>query len=235
MIQVLNDVETAKSVIGKSNNYFKDIWLEFASGWDEAPCSEIACCISYLAGNIDTIPVSNYAEGLVYKFKELNRFGNDPKLGAFIFFTYDGVTPEHTGRVVEIKNNIVSVVEGNINNEVVERYYYIPNTLIYGYGYPDYEETVLPVFSKEDFWNYATLDISLYNGCNGFEDLVWKLQQILKEAGLYEGDLDGVFGLYTRKAVIAYQTAAKEKGIYIGAIDGIVGTYTWRALTRERL
>lgn len=233
MMQVLNDVETAKSVIGKSNNYFKDIWLEFASGWDGAPCSEIACCISYLAGNIDTIPVSNYAEGLVYKFKELNRFGNVPKLGAFIFFTYDGVTPEHTGRVVEIKNNIVSVVEGNINNEVVERYYYLPNSLIYGYGYPDYDISVdLPYMDKEVFVNCAAIDISLYNGCCGFEDLVYKLQQILKEAGLYEGDLDGRFGIYTQKAVKKYQELAKAEGIYEGDIDGIVGAYTWGSLLK---
>lgn len=235
MSQVQNDIKTAKSLIGKSNNYFKDIWLEFASGWDGQPCSEIACCISYLAGNIDTIPVSNYAEGLVNKFKELNQFGNKPELGAFIFFTYDQMTPSHTGRVIDINNVIITTAEGNINHEVVERSYYEDSTLIYGYGYPAYDEIVLPVLSKDDFWNYATLDISLYNGCSGYNDLIWKLQQILKEAGLYTGDLDGIFGLYTRKAVIAYQTLAKEKGVYTGAIDGIVGTYTWRALNYERL
>ena len=232
MMQVLNDVETAKSVIGKSNNYFKNIWLEFASGWDEAPCSEIACCISYLAGNLDTIPVSNYAEGLVYKFKERNRFGNKAELGAFIFFTYDGVTPEHTGRVVEINNNIISVVEGNINNEVVERYYYITNNFIYGYGYPDYEQFDLPYMDTETFINCAIIDISLYNGCFGFEDLVYKLQQILKEAGIYKGDLDGRYGIYTQKAVKEYQRLAKSAGIYEGDIDGIVGSYTWRSLLK---
>lgn len=240
MSQVQKDIETAKSLIGKSNNYFKDIWEEFASGWDGQPCSEIACCISYLAGNIDTIPVSNYAEGLVNKFKELNQFGFKPSLGAFVFFTYDQFTgepriPEHTGRVINISDGMITTVEGNINREVVERSYYSDSTLIYGYGYPAYDEITLPVFSKEDFWNYGTLDISLFNGCSGYNDLVWKLQQILKEAGMYEGDLDGIFGLYTRKAVITYQSLAKDKGIYTGSIDGIVGTYTWRALTHEGL
>jgi peptidoglycan hydrolase-like protein with peptidoglycan-binding domain len=50
------------------------------------------------------------------------------------------------------------------------------------------------------------------------------LQQKLKALGLFQGPIDGIFGVQTLQAVIAAQGKFK-----LGA-DGIVGQQTWRAL-----
>lgn len=59
----------------------------------------------------------------------------------------------------------------------------------------------------------------LSNGSAGTE--VSAMQQPLKNAGLYNGPIDGLFGPNTEAAVRAYQTA---RGV---TTDGIVGDRTW--------
>lgn len=176
MTNVERDVQMAESVIGKPNDFFKPIWLEFASayGWDGAPCSEIACCISYMAGNLDLIPVSNYALGLVEKFKAAGMFGHEPAVGAFIFFDYkDGNGFSHTGRVIGYDDHIVTTVEGNIGGKVVKRNYSRDAYLIGGYGYPDYnrpskeeppkeEEKPVEPEKEKDYFKDVTEDMSSY-------------------------------------------------------------------------
>lgn len=142
MTDVEADIAQAEALIGYPNSYFYPICEEFAPGmWDNVPCSEIACCISYMAGNLSKIYVSNYAQGLVNLYQANNRFGNVPQLGAFIWFDYgDGNGPSHTGRVVDIDtaNGIIYTVEGNVGGIVRRLSYVIGSSLIYGYGYPNY-------------------------------------------------------------------------------------------------
>lgn len=141
------DIQVANELIGYPNSYFKPIFDSFAPGmWDNVPCSEIACCISYLAGNLDKIYVANYAQGLVNLYQMHNRFGHTPVLGAFIWFDYgDGNGASHTGRVTAIDGNIITTVEGNTNGGYVNRFYYdINSPLIYGYGYPLYNDEEIP-------------------------------------------------------------------------------------------
>lgn len=59
----------------------------------------------------------------------------------------------------------------------------------------------------------------LSNGSSGSE--VSAMQQVLKNAGLYTGPIDGDFGPDTEAAVRAYQT---QRGV---TVDGIVGDQTW--------
>lgn len=138
------DIDIAWSLIGYPNSYFYSIWVQFASGalWDGESCSEIACCISYLAGNLSKIYVSNYAQGLVDLFTAAGRYGTTPSLGAFIWFDYngDGVA-DHTGRVVAVDTDsgTITTIEGNVGGLVVSRTYYISDSTILGYGYPNYD------------------------------------------------------------------------------------------------
>lgn len=212
MTERQRDVEVALSIIGKPNDFFKDIWSQFATGWDGAPCSEIACCISYMAGNISTIPVSNYAEGLYNAFKKRGRIGSVPEVGAFIFFGYGGV-PDHTGRVIEVRSNEIITVEGNINKKVVRRSYRFTNTYIFAYGYPDYA-----INAKDDYILATPRDYELKNGSTGFT--VFWLQMFLTRKGFYTGDLDGIFGDCTEYAVREFQ---KKNEL---AVDGVAGWYT---------
>lgn len=220
-----NDIRIAQTVIGKPNDFFEPIWKEFAYGWDGAPCSEIACCISYMGGNLNKIPVSNYALGLVNKFKERGKFGDVPELGAFIFFDYlDGNGPSHTGRVIDLTDTTVTTAEGNIGGVVVSRVYERNAYLIYGYGYPDYDEEGL-TYSEKEFMEAATRDIVLELGSE-YENLVRYIQGYLSHFGFYDGPIDGDFGVYTDSAVRVWQS---DRGLYV---DGIIGKYSWTEMLK---
>lgn len=58
------------------------------------------------------------------------------------------------------------------------------------------------------------------------KDRIEKIQQALKSAGFYKGDIDGKQGPKTKEAIKAFQ---KAKGF---KIDGVVGKTTWQALSR---
>ncbi|MDD4587560.1 MAG: peptidoglycan-binding protein [Heliobacteriaceae bacterium] len=71
--------------------------------------------------------------------------------------------------------------------------------------------------------NPDQLTRQLKKGDTGEE--VKQVQQLLSQAGFYQGKLDGEFGALTEKAVIAFQTKYKL------VTDGLVGPQTWAKLT----
>ena len=218
------DVAKARELVGKNKDFIHNIWNQFESGWDGAWCSETACCISYLAGNLDKIYVSNYAEGLVRLYKAHNRFGTVAEPGAFIWFDYhDGNGISHTGRVVAVDNAKVYTVEGNIGGLVVERSYAKNSSIIYGYGYPNYDDKDDDTPMKDKFVNNAIKDIVLKKGCT-YYNLVMFVQEYLHDKGFYNGYIDGDFGDYTVKSVKKWQTANALQ------TDGIIGRYSWSVI-----
>lgn len=68
----------------------------------------------------------------------------------------------------------------------------------------------------------GTLAVTYRQGSTG--EQVRTIQQKLKRWGYYDGQVDGIFGSATRKAVVSFQ---KKNGL---AADGIVGPNTLRAL-----
>ena len=212
MRDVERDIEIAKSLIGKDAAYIKGIWEQFRSGWDGAWCSETACCISYMAGNVSLIPVANWAEGLYKKFLDMDRAGSEPLAGAFVFFGY-GSQPDHTGRVIEIRPREIVTIEGNVHGKVVRRVWSRTDKYIFAYGYPKY--TADP---KAEFLQAGARVCDLYKGKE--DDMVLWLQQVLKDKGYYIGDIDGKFGNYTESAVKSYQ---KDRKL---VVDGVAGYYT---------
>lgn len=152
MTDVEADIQAAIDVIGWPDSAFYTYWHDYVSGglpWDGEECSEIACCISYFGGNLSKIAVSNYAAGLVDLFRagvNGTSFGSVAMPGAFIWFTYGSGEPEHTGRVIDVSNGIITTVEGNIRNlDYVAQFTYPENSpLIYGYGYPNYDNQQIP-------------------------------------------------------------------------------------------
>ncbi len=53
------------------------------------------------------------------------------------------------------------------------------------------------------------------------------VQQYLKQAGLYTGTIDGVYGEESQAAVAQFQELADLR------IDGVVGVETWRAMIND--
>ena len=66
---------------------------------------------------------------------------------------------------------------------------------------------------------------TLYYGCTGRR--VERLQYALKKAGVYKGNLDGVYGDLTYEAVRAYQ---RKAGLYV---DGMAGLKTLNSLKKK--
>ncbi len=64
----------------------------------------------------------------------------------------------------------------------------------------------------------------IYRTPSGFELPSAQIQQALKNAGYYRGNLDGKIGPQTRAAVEAFQS---DQGL---TVDGIVGRNTWSKL-----
>ena len=139
MTDVEKDIEIMLSVIGYPNNYFYPICEEMMPGlWDNVPCSEIACCFSYMAGNLSKIYVASYAQALADLYRANGRFGTVPQPGAFVWFDYGSGGAEHTGRVWKVENGVLYTVEGNVGGMVRQLTYDVNSPLIYGYGYPNY-------------------------------------------------------------------------------------------------
>ena len=72
-------------------------------------------------------------------YKKQGRAGNDPQIGAQIFFG-TGKKPTHTGIVVDVYGDSVVTVEGNSDNMVKRHTYKKSSSRIFGYGYPRYSE-----------------------------------------------------------------------------------------------
>lgn len=53
------------------------------------------------------------------------------------------------------------------------------------------------------------------------------VQQYLKQAGLYIGEVDGVYGKESQAAIVQFQALADLR------IDGIVGAETWKAMIND--
>ena len=92
---------------------------------------------------------NNYGAVVKYSYnyyKEKGWIGSTPKKGASIFFQRNGQL-SHIGIVVDMIGDYVWTVEGNAgpgNYQVVKNKYHVKSTYIYGYGYPDYEESKYP-------------------------------------------------------------------------------------------
>lgn len=74
--------------------------------------------------------------------------------------------------------------------------------------------------------------ISIKKGSALYEEIV-ELQQLLKEYGYYDKNIDGKFGDGTEKAVMDFQRDCKEKGYDI-EVTGIADEKTWNVLINMR-
>lgn len=219
------EIAAAEALIGCNEAYIRSVWQRFASGWDGAWCSETACVVSYLAGNIGKIKVSNYAEGLVNKFKAAGRLSNTPEPGDFVFFGYDGV-PDHTGRVIAVSGNYITTVEGNIGGVVARRIWHQNAGYIYKYGKPYFDDKD---DGKEEDFDMATLP-RLTTGSTGYA--VRYVQAIMNDVLMKSANpkltISGTYDAATAARVKAYQQARIRQGSrYITVADGIWGSQCW--------
>ena len=102
-------------------------------------------------------------------FENVGRIGNIPKAGACIFFLDKKKELAHTGVVVEVGDDYITTVEGNVSKKVVQKSYKLNDPLIDSYGYPFYEEDPEPTPEPEDWKTIAQW--------NGLDNKVYRLQE----------------------------------------------------------
>lgn len=253
MTDVEADVAQAEALVGYPNSYFAPIFAEFSSLWDGVPCSEIACCISYMAGNLSKIYVSNYAQGLVNLYQANGRFGNVPQLGAFIWFDYgDGNGASHTGRVVDIDtaNGIIYTIEGNVGGIVRRLSYAINSSLIYGYGYPNYTgqqidtydiRTTSPAGENLPYYNTvasggynssiqgngAVFGANVLNNCVGYsQGRLMEMHNQLYPNNQITSAASNIYSIFNANAEDWYQIAVNN-GFNVGSVPELGAVGVW--------
>lgn len=189
-----------------------------------------------------------YTVSHAQRFQSMGLWGTTPRLGALAFFDWEGGKSisgiDHIGMVrgPQQSNGLVPTVEGNTraNGEQLRDGVWIalrnPANIV-GYGYPLYataptpapavQGTVRGPFPLRSGW-YG-IDDGTNNSHSGVSasDRPAVLE-IQKEVG---ATVDGAFGIRTRAAVIAWQTAHKSL-IADHGVDGKVGSNTWAAMAR---
>lgn len=170
-------------------------------------------------GNDDLHPEIAWTPGLAQWFREQDRFGSTPRVGAVAFFDFpDSVDRiQHVGIVEAVRNDgDIQTIEGNTspgnsgsqaNGGGVYRRTR-DRGLVVMYGYPRFTAPrPKPTF---------TLKRTLHEGHTGGD-----VRALQDRIGVKD---DGIFGPRTENAVRAYQ---HRKGL---VVDGVVGPKTARSL-----
>ena len=120
----------------------------------------------------------------------------------------DSGTADHTGIVIEVDRDWMTVREGNKAGTLGNRKVQINSRYIRGFICPEFEEEEIPTTQE-------TIPPTIWKGSKGKAVAVW---QIIADA-----IPDGEFGAETEKATKIFQ---EQHGLII---DGIVGPKTWAA------
>lgn len=120
----------------------------------------------------------------------------------------DSGTADHTGIVIEVDGDWMTVREGNKAGTLGNRKVQVNSRYIRGFICPEFEEEEIPATQE-------TIPPTIWNGSKGKAVAVW---QIIADA-----IPDGDFGAETEKATKIFQ---EQHGLII---DGIVGPKTWAA------
>lgn len=122
--------------------------VKYTDSW----CATFVSTVSIDAGATDIIPTECSCQKMIDKFKSLGCWKENenyvPKAGDIIFYDWeDNGTGDntgwcdHVGIVESVKNNKITVIEGNYNNAVGKRKISVNGKYIRGYGLPKYEES----------------------------------------------------------------------------------------------
>lgn len=88
-------------------------------------------------------------------FVDVGRLIDSPKPGAIIFFVDKSKQLAHTGVVVEVGDDYITTVEGNVSKKVVQKTYKLNDPLIDSYGWPFYEEEPEPTPTPDEWETIA--------------------------------------------------------------------------------
>ena len=223
------DSKTANAGSANYTKYGRDMHklypsvMDFPAAWCDA---FVDWCFqrAYGVSNAKTLlggDFNDYTPSSAQLYKNKNAWGNQPKIGAQIFFK-NSTRINHTGLVYDFDNRYVYTIEGNTSGAsgvvangggVCKKKYMLTNSKIAGYGYPKYDGE--PETKTTDMKVSDTKMPTIKKGSVGKAVKVWQ--------AIIGVDVDGEFGPDTLKATKKFQ---KE---YMLKQDGVVGPDTWKA------
>lgn len=145
-------------------------------------------------------PTGIYGAGVYWAYKEYKDHGmtvSDPRPGDQIFFVDTDGELSHTGLVVEVGPDYVSTIEGNWDNQVLERTYDRSSKRIAGYGRPNYEPEpepepdviqVRPEDLDELLVQLRTIEGALSDAAEALQKASEELTKVYQEAESYAND-----------------------------------------------
>lgn len=163
-------------------------------------------------------------------YKAQGRLFSTPQVGDQAFFSEsqrsDPNNADHTGIVVAVNGNKVTVVEGNKSNRVEKNTYTLGNGWIYDFGHPKFDKN--EPTKEEPKQPITPTPVNKVEPTN--VKSIKNAQTFLNSYGNYGLDVDGEWGPLSNSAL----TKALQKAIGTEA-DGIVGPNTKAAIRRNYL
>lgn len=242
-------IETAKSYLGTtegSNNHKEIIDLYNRARYSDAyqmTMQDPWCCAFVVAvfeqcGMRDIIPCYAACDQMISVFTKWGRYFSRSvrcvRPGDIIFYDWTGdLSADHVGIVIQNRMGDLSVIEGNKTDSVAYRNISITSPQILGFGVPNYDasdgtsgESRIDSTSEDlDALYIKSLPILKSGKNNVYVKIIQVLLNYYEKADL---EVDGKFGILTKKAVADYQMKYKLE------VDGIVGTETWTHLLTKR-
>ena len=120
--------------------------VKYTDNW----CATFASALAIKCGLTSIIPTECSCIQLIDKYKAMGRWQEKdsyvPKTADFIFYDWEDSgkgdnlgSPNHIGIVEAVKDNTITVIEGNKNNRVERRELAINGKYIRGFATPDYK------------------------------------------------------------------------------------------------
>lgn len=193
------------------------------------------CCAFVVAvfekcGMSDIIPGYAACDQMISIFTKWGRYYSrsvrSVRPGDIIFYNWNGdLSADHVGIVVQNRFGELSVIEGNKSDTVAYRSIGSMDSCVLGYGVPNYDATgesrIDSTSHDLDKEYIRTLPLLQYGKNNVYVKILQILLNYYYNANL---DVDGEYGVQTKKVVADYQMSNLLE------VDGIVGTETWSHL-----
>ena len=248
MSRIDSIIETAKSYLGTregSQNHKEIIDLYNRAKYSDAyqmTMQDPWCCAFVVAvfeqcGMSDIIPCYAACDQMISIFTKWGRYFSRSvrcvKPGDIIFYDWNGdLSSDHVGIVVQNRFGDLSVIEGNKSDSVAYRNISINSPQILGFGVPNYDASdstsgsggINSTFNPDREY-IKTLPVLMLGKKNVYVKILQILLNYYEKASL---DIDGEYGVLTKKAVADYQMK------YSLETDGIVGIETWSHLLLKR-
>ena len=220
-------IDVAKSYIGAVGgssahsdilHFFNTVKpLGYSARKSDPWCAEfVSSCAIQAFGKKDAItffPLTASCPRMIIEAKSKSiwyeRDSYEPKIGDWILYDWDDSgkgdnhnTPDHVGIVEKIKDNTITVIEGNYSNKVKRRQIEVDGKYIRGYVVPHYERINDKVYKKTDSeiikevlkgdWGVGNIRKNALRA-NGYDYLTIQ-KEVTRISKLTEKTINGKFG-----------------------------------------